>query len=127
MALEKANCTTTPRRWYLAMTYAWRDNLNWFWLLYGLGEASATMLIGAALFKPGILQGARSPAFYARLALLGYLVGGTARARRPSTPAWLCWGISSAERCARSGRGGPWPRMADAAVPQERTGVTNVV
>jgi uncharacterized protein len=35
----------------------------------------ALMLIGMALFKLGVLQGERSPRFYVRLALAGYVIG----------------------------------------------------
>ena len=42
-------------------------------------EASSVMLIGAALFKLGILQGQRSRRFYASMALIGYAVGVTLR------------------------------------------------
>ena len=48
--------------------------------LFAIWEAAATMLIGAALFKLGILQGRRTRAFYVRLMLLGYALGGGYRA-----------------------------------------------
>ncbi|MBN2972223.1 DUF418 domain-containing protein [Roseomonas aeriglobus] len=38
-------------------------------------EAAATMLVGAALYKWGIIQGARSRAFYVRMTLASYAVG----------------------------------------------------
>ncbi|WP_277971209.1 DUF418 domain-containing protein [Sphingomonas echinoides] len=38
-------------------------------------EAAASMLIGAGLYRLGVLQGLRSPRFYAALALCGYAVG----------------------------------------------------
>jgi uncharacterized protein len=38
------------------------------------------MLIGAALFKLGIMQGGRSRRFYWRMTIIAYLVGGTLRA-----------------------------------------------
>ncbi|WP_174292164.1 DUF418 domain-containing protein [Sphingomonas bacterium] len=43
--------------------------LLWVW------EAASVMLIGAALFKLGILQGLRSRRFYALLAIAGYGIG----------------------------------------------------
>ncbi|MEG3085896.1 DUF418 domain-containing protein [Sphingomonas sp. PB4P5] len=43
-------------------------------------EAAATMLIGAALFKWGVIQGQRSRRFYLWLTVLGYAVGLPARA-----------------------------------------------
>jgi uncharacterized protein len=42
-------------------------------------EAATVMLIGAALFKLGILQGGRSRRFYWRLTAIGWLVGGGLR------------------------------------------------
>ncbi len=50
--------------------------LEWAWVW----EAAGTMLIGAALFKLGVIQGARSRRFYAGLLAGGYLIGGFARA-----------------------------------------------
>ena len=47
---------------------------NFLELLF-VWEASSVMLIGAALFKLGILQGQRSRRFYASMALIGYAVG----------------------------------------------------
>ncbi len=42
--------------------------------LFAIWESAGTMLIGAALFKLGLLQGARSRAFYLRLTLAAYAV-----------------------------------------------------
>lgn len=81
---ENAERTATPVRWYRAMIGNWTENLGIGWLIYGLGEASATMLIGAGLFKLGITQGS---------------------AARGSTRGWRSLPISSAARCVRSGRG----------------------
>ena len=50
--------------------------IEWAWVW----EAAGTMLIGAALYKMGIIQGRRGTAFYVRLTLAGYLIGGTMRA-----------------------------------------------
>ena len=51
----------------------------WFlrsgWELVFVWEAAGTMLIGVALYRWGVLQGARSSAFYARLMGAGYAVG----------------------------------------------------
>jgi uncharacterized protein len=41
----------------------------------GAFDIWALMLIGMALFKLGVLQGARSPGFYVRLAVAGYAIG----------------------------------------------------
>ncbi|QNA84025.1 DUF418 domain-containing protein [Sphingomonas sp. So64.6b] len=43
-------------------------------------EAAGTMLIGAALFKWGIIQGNRSRSFYQRATLIAYAIGLTGRA-----------------------------------------------
>lgn len=43
-------------------------------------EAAGTMLIGAALFKMGILQGKRSPRFYGWLTFIAYAIGLSMRA-----------------------------------------------
>ncbi|MES2755352.1 MAG: DUF418 domain-containing protein [Pseudomonadota bacterium] len=48
--------------------------------VFVLWEAVSVMLIGAALFKWGVIQGERSQRFYVGLLLIGYGVGFTARA-----------------------------------------------
>ena len=81
VARENRNRTTSFVRWQMQQIRTYTDRiptnvpqvLNWF------GEATCTMLIGAALFKLGILQGQRSRAFYVWMLLLGYLVGGSIR------------------------------------------------
>lgn len=45
--------------------------LEWAWVW----EAASTMLIGAALFKMGIIQGSRSRGFYVKLLVIGYGIG----------------------------------------------------
>lgn len=47
--------------------------------LFAIWESASVMLIGAGLFKLGILQGQRSRAFYWRMTILAYLIGGTLR------------------------------------------------
>lgn len=46
---------------------------------HDIPEAIAVMLIGAALFKWGIMQGGRTRRFYAAMAMLAYVVGLTCR------------------------------------------------
>ncbi len=65
----------TPITWVQAQ---WRT----FMVIEGYGlevlyvwEAASTMLIGAGLFKLGVLQGGRSRAFYLGMAVIGYAVG----------------------------------------------------
>ncbi len=63
-------------------------------------EAASTMLIGAALFKLGILQGGRPRSFYLRLTAIAYLIGFGLRAwgayddtRFDTVPHWsAAWG-----------------------------------
>lgn len=47
--------------------------------LFAIWESASVMLIGAGLFKLGILQGQRSRSFYWRMTILAYLAGGTLR------------------------------------------------
>ncbi|NOT62635.1 MAG: DUF418 domain-containing protein [Acidobacteria bacterium] len=47
---------------------------------YDFYDCGGMMLIGMALFLMGVLTGARDTGFYARLALFGYLVGGSVNA-----------------------------------------------
>lgn len=64
--------------------YAWNSWLEVFWqggaLPIGIFEAFCTMLFGIALWKWGIIQGQRSTAFYAAMALVAYAIGITVRA-----------------------------------------------
>lgn len=69
-------------------------------------EAAATMLIGAALFKLGILQGLRPRSFYVRMTLAAYAVGLIARGIgaydeivRPGQPS-LIWPLYEIARLA---------------------------
>lgn len=82
VARENANRTANFRRWQAQQVRTYVDNLpkdvgSW---VFRFAEAAATMLIGAGLFKLGILQGQRSRGFYLRLWLVCYLLGGTIRA-----------------------------------------------
>ncbi len=69
-------------------------------------EAVGTMLIGAALFKLGILQGARSRRFFARLTLVAYAVGlplrwlGAYEATRFTDDPHINWATSEYARLA---------------------------
>jgi uncharacterized protein len=47
---------------------------------YGLYDTAAMMLIGMSLLLNGLLTGARGASFYLRLALFGYVAGGTVNA-----------------------------------------------
>jgi uncharacterized protein len=75
IAAEDAARTGTARTWVQA---AW--DITWWVQSRGLEilfvwEALATMLIGAALYKLGIIQGARSRRFYQNLTAISYAVG----------------------------------------------------
>lgn len=74
---------------------SWAGSL-WAGFLYmqGLGleplfvlEAAGTMLVGAALFGWGVLQGTRSRRFYIGLTVVGYAFGLTLRA-------WAAWALT---------------------------------
>jgi uncharacterized protein len=54
---------------------AWYGTVKGLALWSTVGEAFATMMIGVALFKWGIIQGLRSRHFYLALTLVGYSVG----------------------------------------------------
>lgn len=70
------------------------DGLSWIWTqilvswdrfpsveeLFTIWEAAGTMLLGAALFKLGIIQGQRSRRYYLGMMLIGYAIGGGLRA-----------------------------------------------
>jgi uncharacterized protein len=91
VALEdkrRADATGTFMTW---ATSAWATMLFLWGMSDGIGrgefleplfvwEAAGTMLIGAALFKWGIIQGQRSRRFYLAMTLAAYAVGLTGRA-----------------------------------------------
>ena len=68
-------------RWRMQQirTYTERIPTDWLPVLWWFGEATCTMLIGAALFKLGVLQGQRKRGFYVWMLVAGYLVGGAIR------------------------------------------------
>ena len=72
---EDQERTATFVRWRDALLDDYVALFNWGWVIYGLGEAAATMLIGAGLFKLGVLQGQRSGRFYGMLLVIGYGIG----------------------------------------------------
>ncbi len=55
------------------------DRLFGFGELFAIWESASVMLIGAALFKLGILQGQRTRRFYWRMTIIAYLIGGSLR------------------------------------------------
>lgn len=72
--------TAGPARWvgsaWHVMIYLEQSGFE----LFAIWEAAGTMLIGAALYRWGIVQGGRSRAFYLRLTALAYLIGLSLRA-----------------------------------------------
>ena len=75
IAAEDVARTGTARSWAQS---AWGSFLYiqaQFFELFALWEAAGTMLIGAALYRWGIIQGQRSRGFYARTAIVAYTVG----------------------------------------------------
>ncbi len=81
VAREDRNRTTNFARWQMQQirTYTDRIPTDWSRVLWWFGEATCTMLIGAGLFKLGILQGQRKRSFYVWMLVTGYLVGGAIR------------------------------------------------
>ena len=79
VAAEDRQRAASASGWTMA---AWSKSVErlGFGELFAIWEAAGTMLIGAALFKLGVLQGERRLAFYARLAVIGYGVAGAYRA-----------------------------------------------
>ena len=61
------------------MWQEWIGFAGWRWTVGTIVEAFCMMLIGVALWKWGIIQGARSARFYAGLAAASYAVGFTIR------------------------------------------------
>lgn len=68
--------TWARAQWHSTWTFLIEDAIE----LFVIWEAASVMLIGAALFKWGIIQGARSRRFYLGLLVGGYGVGLTCRA-----------------------------------------------
>lgn len=61
--------------WVKAQTDMSLSRFPDFGEIFSVWEALGTMLIGAALFKMGIIQGRRSTRFYAGMTLIGYAIG----------------------------------------------------
>jgi uncharacterized protein len=102
----RSDATGTFRSW---AAVAW----DFFLHLQGQGlellfiwEAAATMLIGAALYKWGVLQGARSRGFYLRLTVIAYAIGlgsrtlGAVQAMRFDDAPSIMWPMGEVARLA---------------------------
>ena len=79
VAAEDKARTGTPTQW---VREQWRKGVERLGPgeLFSIWDSASLMLIGAALFKLGILQGLRSSRFYLRLVLLCYAFGLSLRA-----------------------------------------------
>ena len=87
VAAEDKARTGDGRSWAQSAWDAWLFiQVRGFELLF-VWEAAGTMLIGAALYKLGIVQGARSRRFYANLVMVSYAVGLGFRV-------WGAWGMT---------------------------------
>ncbi|CAN5281663.1 DUF418 domain-containing protein [soil metagenome] len=72
---EDAGRRGTFASWAAAQWHTFLVIEGWGLELLIVWEAASTMLIGAGLYKLGVLQGTRSPRFYAGLTLLAYAIG----------------------------------------------------
>lgn len=79
IAREDADRSSTTARWVSEQIRMSAERLFGFGELFAIWESASVMLIGAALFKLGILQGERSRRFYWRMTVAAYLVGGSLR------------------------------------------------
>ncbi|WP_066796150.1 DUF418 domain-containing protein [Sphingomonas soli] len=79
LAREDADRSSTTERWVAEQTRMSAERFFGLGEVFAIWEAASVMLIGAALFKLGILQGRRSWYFYLGLGVVAYAIGGTAR------------------------------------------------
>ncbi|SOB87707.1 uncharacterized protein SAMN06297144_2843 [Sphingomonas guangdongensis] len=80
IATEDKGRLGSARDWALAQTNVSLTRFPTFEEIFSVWESLSFMLIGAALWKLGILGGARSRGFYVRLAAVAYLIGVPLRA-----------------------------------------------
>ncbi|HEU0043533.1 DUF418 domain-containing protein [Sphingomonas sp.] len=94
VAAEDKTRTGDGRSWAQAAWDAWLFiQVRGLELLF-VWEAAGTMLIGAALYKLGIIQGARSRRFYANLVIVAYAIGLGFRV-------WGTWGMTRFDHLIR--------------------------
>ena len=79
LAKEDADRSTTTVRWVNEQVRMSAERLFGFGEIFAVWESASLMLIGAALFKLGILQGRRSWGFYWVFTLASYAIGGSLR------------------------------------------------
>lgn len=79
IAKEDADRSSTTQRWVTEQINMSAERFFSFGEIFGIWEAASLMLIGAALFKLGILQGRRTWLYYLGLTVIAYAIGGTAR------------------------------------------------
>ena len=75
IAAEDAARTGTFATWAAAQWHSFLDMESQFLEVLFVWEAASVMLLGAALYKLGILQGRRSRRFYVGMAVIAYGVG----------------------------------------------------
>ncbi|OYY72369.1 DUF418 domain-containing protein [Sphingomonas sp. 28-63-12] len=80
VADEDRGRSGTGLSWMWAQILVSWDRFPNFGEIFTIWEAAGTMLIGAALFKLGIIQGLRSRRYYLGMMLIGYGIGGVLRA-----------------------------------------------
>ena len=81
VAREDRNRTANAARWRMQQVRTYTDRIptSWPGYLSWFGEATCTMLLGAGLFKLGVLQGQRRRGFYLWMMVAGYAIGGIIR------------------------------------------------
>lgn len=80
VAAEDKGRSGTGLSWIWAQILVSWDRFPSFFEILSIWEAAGTMLIGAALYKMGIIQGLRSRRYYLGMLMIGYGIGGTLRA-----------------------------------------------
>jgi uncharacterized protein len=80
IAAEDKGRLGTTRDWAEAQTNVSLTRFPTFGEIFSVWESLSFMLIGAALFKLGILGGQRSRGFYVKLTVIAYLIGVPLRA-----------------------------------------------
>lgn len=87
IATEDAARTRDARGWVSGLWTSFIGMERQGYEIAFVWEAASTMLIGAALFRLGILQGGRSRRFYVTMTVVGYAVGLSLRG-------WAAWALT---------------------------------
>ena len=106
VATEDADRRGSGRTWVRSLWTGFLWVEGQFLEVLFVWEAASTMLIGAALFKWGVLQGARSRRFYLRMTAIGYAIGLPLRW-------WGAWALTRFDHApSLSFAFGEWGRLA---------------